>query len=289
MSTVSPHQNVPTLPWAGKDAIRLGCVAYDPKAVTIWELIRAYFLEQGVAMDFVLFSNYESQLEALLEGVVDIAWNTPLAHVKAQLRTNDTCLELAMRDVDVTFASKLVVRTDSGIGSPRDLEGKTLALGSKDSPQAAILPVHFLTREGVDFTKVRLLRFDTDVGKHGDTGTSELDVLAALERGEAQAGVVGDATWIKLVEAGQVNTRLLKACWTSPTFSHCCFTALGTLDPGVAKVFTDTLLRMDYNDPRHRRAMELEGCKAWVHGRKEGYECTYQAIAEQGIAIERSR
>lgn len=287
MALAALNTALPELPWAGKGVIRLGCVAYDPKAVTIWEVIKEYFLEEGVPMDFVLFSNYESQLEALLSGVIDIAWNTPLAHVKAQLRTGNTCQELAMRDIDVTFASKLIVRNDSGIRTVKDLEGKTLALGSADSPQAAILPYHFLAKEGVDMSRVELLRFDTDVGKHGDTGTSELDVLIALAEGKAHAGTVGDATWIRLVEAGQVNTRQMKAVWTSPTFSHCCFTALGTLDAGMAGIFKDTLLKMDYNNPRHRRAMDLEGCKAWVPGRKEGYECTFAAIREQNIPLGR--
>ena len=38
----------------------LGAVAYDPKVVTIWEGMRDYFVAQGVARDFALFSNYES-------------------------------------------------------------------------------------------------------------------------------------------------------------------------------------------------------------------------------------
>ena len=69
-------------------SILLGAVAYDPKVVTIWEGIRDYFLEQGVAFDFALFSNYERQVEQLLAGHIDIAWNTPLAHVRVKERTN---------------------------------------------------------------------------------------------------------------------------------------------------------------------------------------------------------
>ena len=49
---------------------------------------------------------------------------------------------LALRDVDVNFTSVLVARTDSGVNSPADVSGKRLALGSADSGQAAILPVH---------------------------------------------------------------------------------------------------------------------------------------------------
>ena len=62
--------------------LMIGAVAYDPKVVPIWEGIREYFRGASVEMDFVLFSNYEAQVEALLAGRIDIAWNTNLAYVR---------------------------------------------------------------------------------------------------------------------------------------------------------------------------------------------------------------
>jgi len=53
----------------------LGAVAYDPRVVTIWEGMREHFRTQGVALDFALFSSYEVQVEQLVEGRIDIAWN----------------------------------------------------------------------------------------------------------------------------------------------------------------------------------------------------------------------
>src|SRR6266571_3983977 len=122
--------------------ILVGAVAYDPKVVTIWEGIREYFQDAGVAMDFALFSNYERQVETLLKGHIDVAWNTPLAHVRVQRRTGGRSISLAMRDTDCDFRSKIVVRRDAGIRALGDLAGKTLAVGSRDSTQARILPLH---------------------------------------------------------------------------------------------------------------------------------------------------
>src|SRR5712691_8203007 len=116
--------------------ILLGAVAYDPKVVTIWEGMRAYFREQGVGVDFALFSDYERQVESLLSGHVDIAWNTPLAHVRVQRRTEGHSISLGMRDTDRDFKAKILVRRDSGIRGLSDLAGKTLAVGSRDSTQA---------------------------------------------------------------------------------------------------------------------------------------------------------
>src|SRR5215470_15498877 len=115
--------------------ILLGAVAYDGKVVSIWEGIRNHFQEQGVPMDFALFSNYERQVEALLAGFIDIAWNAPLAHVRVQRRTEGRSLSLGMRDSDRDFRAKVVVRRDAGIRALADLAGKTLAVGSRDSTQ----------------------------------------------------------------------------------------------------------------------------------------------------------
>src|SRR6185295_10189461 len=85
------------------DVILLGAVAYDPKVVSIWEGIREHFREEGAPMDFALFSNYERQVESLLAGHVDVAWNTPLAHVRVKRRTQGRSLSLGMRDSDRDF------------------------------------------------------------------------------------------------------------------------------------------------------------------------------------------
>ena len=38
--------------------IMLGAVAYDPKVIPIWDIIRDYFNDSGVRLDYILFSNY---------------------------------------------------------------------------------------------------------------------------------------------------------------------------------------------------------------------------------------
>jgi phosphonate transport system substrate-binding protein len=260
------------------ETILLGAVAYDPKVVTIWEGIRAYFQDNGVKMDFALFSNYERQVESLLRGHVDIAWNTPLAHVRVKRRTEGKSRSLGMRDSDRDFHAKIVVRKDAGIRALTDLPGKTLAVGSRDSTQARILPLQLLGEAGVDVAKVKLLPFDTDLGKHGDTGTSELDVLAALADGRAQAGAVGDLVWVLEQAAGRIDTGKLEVLWTTPGFDHCMFDALPTIPQQKADAFTKALFAMRWDDPRHRKILEMEGLKQWMPPREEGYESLRRAL-----------
>src|SRR5262245_61214874 len=150
----------------------IGAVAYSPNVVPIWEGMREYCAQADAPIDFVLFSNYGRQVDALLANHIDIAWNTNLAYVRTVRRTADTCRALAMRDTDTTFSSVFVAQAGSGMTGPHSMKGTRLALGSKDSAQAAILPLHYLRAAGVEVTELELIRFDTDIGKHGDTGRS---------------------------------------------------------------------------------------------------------------------
>ena len=262
------------------DTILLGAVAYDPKVVTIWEGIRDYFRGQGVPFDFALFSSYERQVESLLAGHVDIAWNTPLAHVRVQRRTEGRSRSLGMRDSDRDFRAKVVVRKDAGIATLADLAGKRLAVGSRDSTQARILPLHFLRAEGIDLQRVALLPFDTDLGKHGDTGTSELDVLRAVADGRAQAGTVGDLVWVGEQAAGRVDPHVVEVLWTTPGFDHCMFDALPSLPEAKARAFQEALFAMSWEQPAHRRLLELEGLRQWLPAREEGYASLRRALDE---------
>jgi phosphonate transport system substrate-binding protein len=262
--------------------ILLGAVAYDAKVVPIWEGIRAHFQAEDVPLDFALFSSYERQVAELVAGHIDIAWNTPLAHVRVRRQTDGQSRSLGMRDSDRDFHTKIIVRRDAGVKALADLHGTTLAVGSRDSTQARILPLHFLRAEGVDLGRVELLAFDTDVGKHGDTGASELDVLAAVRDGRAQAGAIGELTWTTEQAAGRFDPGLLEVLWTPPPFDHCMFDALPTLAPAKIAGFTRALFAMRWDEPAHRRLLELEGLKKWMPPREEGYASLIAALDEQG-------
>ena len=46
------------------NTLLMGAVAYDAKVVTIWDGFQRYFARRGLAFDYVLYSNYERQVEA---------------------------------------------------------------------------------------------------------------------------------------------------------------------------------------------------------------------------------
>src|SRR5437764_6672019 len=136
---------------------------------------------------------------------MDIAWNTNLAYLQADEWSGHACRAIAMRDTDLGWMTKIVAVNGGPISTLADLKNRTVALGSRDSGHAAILPVYFLEQQGMrEGTDYRTLRFDSDLGKHGDTGASEVEVVRALLDGRADAGAIGSPFWNTVVNESLV-------------------------------------------------------------------------------------
>lgn len=257
----------------------VGAVAHDAKVVTLWEMLREHFRDHGILIDFALFSTYERQVEALLRGHIDVAWNSAISHVRVKRHTEGRSRSLAMREIDRDFHSKILVRREVGVGALSDLEGKRMAVGSADSAHARILPLHFLRQAGVAVEKIELLPFDVDLGKHGDTATSEIQALAALHEGKAQAAAVGGAVWQAEQAAGHIDLRRVDVLWTTPAYDFAMFDALPSLSEAKAEAFQRALLSMTWKNQKHRRIFEMMGHRQWVPGRDDRYGALDAALA----------
>jgi len=273
------------------NTIWLGAVAYNPKVVTIWEGMRRYFHEEAhLSVEVVLFQSYEAQVFALLaqpgETVprIDIAWNTNLAYLQADEWSGHACRAIAMRDTDLGWMTKIVAVTGGAISTLADLENRILALGSRDSGHAAILPVHFMEQQGMrEGRDYRTLRFDSDVGKHGDTGTSEVEVVRAVLDGRADAGAIGSPFWNTVRTEHLVPEGSLCEIWSSSPYNHCMFTARPELSFEQEHRFVEALFAMSYNNLVHRAILEAEGLQRWLAPHLDCYADLRQAAAEQGF------
>ena len=262
------------------DQVVMGAVAYDPKVVTIWEGFRAWLRQRDLEFDFVLYSNYERQVDELLAGRIDAAWNSPLAWVRARRAAPGAGVivrPLVMRDTDQDLRSVVVVASGSPAQSLMDLRGKVVATGAVDSPQATLLPLDQLRRAGLDpGTDIELRRFDIGTGLHGDHIGGERAAARALAAGEVDAACMIDANHLLFAQEGTLppgSTRVLAA---TPVYDHCNMTVVG-VGPGIDR-FGELLCSMDYADPEVRPLLDLEGLHTWVDGRTEGYELLERAV-----------
>jgi phosphonate transport system substrate-binding protein len=264
----------------------LGAVAYDPKVVTIWEGFEDYFARQGLTMNYVLYSNYERQVEALMDGHIHIAWNSPLAWVRARRLAKARGMEaraIAMRDSDCDLTSLVVVRDNSPIKTVADLKGRTVAVGAVDSPQATLLPLAHLQTLKLDTDTIEVQYHNVFVGKHGDHVGGERDAAKALMAGSADAACLLEYNYHQFLLDGSLpsgNTRMLTR---TSLFDHCNFTVLPTAPTELIAHFQSLLIDMSYDDPQVRPLCDLEGLKAWYPGRVQGYEALEAAVDLAGF------
>jgi phosphonate transport system substrate-binding protein len=251
--------------------VLLGAVAYDPKVVTIWAGFRRWLADQGLEFDFVLYSNYERQVQDLLEGHIDTAWNSPLAWVRTH-RAAPTAQAVLMRDTDRDLTSVVVVRSDSDYTAIDQLAGRVVATGAVDSPQGTLLPLALF--DGVD---VRVSRKEVGVGLHGDHVGGERDAARALAAGEVDAACMLDGNHLLFTQEGILPANGTRILAQTQPFDHCNMTVIGSLSTPLER-FVALLLGMDYADPSVRPLLDLEGLTRWLPGRLTGYPQLESAV-----------
>jgi len=265
----------------------LGAVAYDPKVVTIWDGFRDFFTRRGIAFDYVLFSNYERQVEAHLSGQIDVAWNSPLAWIETERVSQARgrrALAIAMRDTDCDLSSLVLARGDSSLHSLADLRGKRVGVGASDSPQATLIPLLHIAREtgltpGRDFA---VIEHDLLPGKHGDHVGGERAAAQALRAGALDASCMIDGNQLLFAREGTLAPGETRILGQTSLYDHCNFTVLEGDHSALVERFRAELLAMSYDDPDVRPLLDLEGLTAWRPGRTSGYGLLNHAVDRTG-------
>ena len=268
------------------DSLIMGAVAYDQKVVTIWDGFQQYFRARGLGFDYVLFTNYERQVEAHLRGQVHLAWNSPLAWLQSERIAQGLgrrAEAICMRDTDRDLMSIVLVRSDSGIETVADLKGRVVAVGASDSPQATLIPLNHLADQGLEPGEdFQVEVCDVLGGKHGDHIGGEREAVRALFRGAADAACILDANHLTFAREGTIPATAARILAQTPAYDHCNFTILDDAPAAPVARFRELLFGMSYGDAEVRPLLDLEGLKQWVPGRVSGYRQLAAAVDRLG-------
>src|SRR6267143_1796281 len=220
--------------------VRLGGAA-SPTYISVFRGLQAHFRRHGIELDWVLYSDYDALVEAFVRREIDLAWNAPLAYVKIKRRLQDPCQVVAM--------------------------------------QAGLLPYYFLQQLGLDPAHdLAACSFYDE--RQGDAHSDERDVVERVGRHEYDAGAVSGRTIEALQAEGTLAPDSFRIIWSSPGYSHCCFTAQSDIDPALVQKITQAFVTIDAQDPAGKAVLEGEACKAFVPGITTGWE-TLEKAAEQ--------
>ena len=261
--------------------VRLGGTA-SASHMAAFRGLETHFKRLGIDLDWVLYSDDQSVVDAFVAGEIDLAWNGPLNYVRIKNKLADPCRVIAMRDVDFDFVTHFITHPASNILTIEDLIGKGFAFGSRGSVEAGLLAHYFLNQSGINPRR--------DLGnctffeeRQSSTGSDQMDVIERVLSGEYDAGAVSQRTLAAFAERGTVPADGVQVFWSSPGYSHCCFTAQGDMEAGLFHQLEEAFVAVDGASPEGQAILEAEACDSLRSGISEGWEMLEKAAQEEGL------
>jgi phosphonate transport system substrate-binding protein len=227
--------------------------------------------ELGVKVRFTPVVDYAATVEGLAAQKLDLVWYGGFTSVQAVRRTSGTARRLAMRQEDAEFKSVFVARPDSGITGLQSLKGRTFSFGSVSSTSGHLMPRYFLLKNGINP--------DKDFKQVAYSGAHDATALW-VESGRVEAGALNFLTWDKLVQEKKVDTKKVDVFWTTPPYVDYVWTVRADLDRGLQEKITAAFLKLDYNNPEHRRLLDLHRTKKYIRAE----DADWKGIEEAAIA-----
>lgn len=248
----------------------------------VFQGLEELFRRRGIDLDWVLYSDYDAMVEAFVKGDIDLAWNGPLGYVKIKRLLDRPCQVIAMRDVDIDFVTQFITSSESEILTVEDLIGRRFAFGRRSSEQAGLVPYYILKQAGLDPNKDLAAASFYEERQSGNT-SDERDVVERVASGEFDAGAVSRRTLEVMEEDGDLSEHPVRVFWSSPAYSHCCFTAQGDMEPELVAQVEAAFLSITGADEVERAVLEGEACDSFVAGIQEGWEIIEDAAVAEGF------
>lgn len=261
--------------------VRLGGTATIAH-LEVFQGLEKLFRRRGIEMDWVLYSDYDVMVDAFVAGDIDLAWNGPLGYVKIKRLLDEPCQVIAMRDVDIGFTTHFIARTGSGIETVEDLKGRRFAFGRRASEQAGLVPYYLLKQTGINpGSDLAVASFFEQ--RQSATRSDERDVVERVASGEFDAGSVSQRTMETMAEDGSLPRDNVRIFYSSPPYSHCCFTAQRNLEPSLAREIEEAFLSVTGNDEVEEAVLKGEACSSFVPGIDTGWELIEAAAVSEGL------
>ena len=247
-----------------------------------------YFAERGVPTDYVLYSNYERLVDALLAGEVDIAWNTNTAYVAAEERIGGDAQVLGMRDVDADFRTVIVTRRGETFDSPADARrasGSRSAAATPATPRSCRCTTS--RGEGLDAERGRRSSASTPISASTATpATPSFGSSARSRTARPTPARSATPTWAAHASGGLRGRRPSSR---SPGGARPTTTATSPrcprFDRGRAQRWSEALLAMELRRPGAAERDGSRGGQALAAGRQVGLRRPDRGDARAGVSV----
>jgi phosphonate transport system substrate-binding protein len=208
------------------------------------------YLEQkvGKKVELVVTTDYSSMIEAMRRGRIDMAYFGPLSYVMAKEKAPAIeAFAAQIQKGSATYRSVLIVNTQSGISTIKDIRGKVVAFGDPASTSSHLIPKSVLRAAGLTEKVDYQEQF---VGNH--------DAVALIvQNGKAQAGGLSEPIFLALIEKKIIDPTKVKVLQTSQPFPNYPWTLQGGLAPELKEQIRKAFYEL--KDPAVLKTLKAEG------------------------------
>lgn len=170
--------------------------------------------QTGIEIRSFVAPDYSSLIEAIRTRHVDIAWLAPMSFVEAEAEIKQTPLLTSVRQGKPFFYSAIFTRTDSGIRSVEDLNGKRIGWTDPTSTAGRIFPEYELRKKGINpATFFREIKY---VGGHDRAVKAVLDGDVDAAASFANDTINTDNAWHQFVKDKEQIAKIRPILYTKP-------------------------------------------------------------------------
>ena len=249
--------------------LTVGAVMYDPKVSVIWEIIRDFFDSQALSDRRRVLQH----LRAAGRGPARPARSTSPGTRRSRGSTRSAGPAAPAAPSRCATPIAIACRTssrarDGPVRTLADLRGRTLATGAIDSPQATLIPLGRLRRDGLDPAATSPSGASTSwSASTAITSAASATRSSACSSGDAAACAMLDLNWDGWTKDGTIDAGRFRSSPRPIASITASSRSASDLDAAAERRWLDALFAMRYDNPAHREMMDLEGLKAWLPGR----------------------
>jgi len=221
--------------------LKMGLIPADDAAEMLraYEPVKEYLSEKlGIPVEIQVTSDYTAAIEAMRSKHIDMAWFGPFSYIIAANVAGAEAIVNGVRRSDgkSDYHSIIVVRADSGIETLEDLKGKSFAFVDPASTSGNLIPRKMLIENGINPDK------DFSMSYYAGTHNS---VEYAVANRKVDAGADSDNSYDRMVKAGEIDPKINKIIYTSPSIPGSPIVVRGDLPADFKRKIQDALISMD--------------------------------------------
>jgi phosphonate transport system substrate-binding protein len=231
----------------------------------------------GVEVRFTILSRYGNILESFQEKSMDGAfWGSFTGALAIQRLGVEPLARPVWKDGTSTYHGLIFVRRDSGISSPADMKGRTLAFVDRATTAGYVFPVAWFRENGVADLSTHL-RETFFAGSHDAA-------IAAVLDGKADIGCAKNTIFHSLAARDPRVERDLVILARSPDVPS---NALGVRSdlPGELKERLRAALLGMTSDPEGREVLASFGALKFVATSRDDYAPVFDMASKAGIDL----